>query len=359
MSRIVCRFNLTFPEFVLDAQLDIPAQGITAIFGPSACGKTTLLRCIAGLERPQSGFLQVEEALWQDDTRGIFLPIQARGIGYVFQEPRLFPHLNVRGNLNYAYRRAPQTVKPRLTFDRVADILELSPLMDRRPLRLSGGEKQRVAIGRALLAGPRALLLDEPLSALDPERKKEILPFLRRIKTELAMPILYVSHSLQEVLQLADRFVLMERGKVLAHGGANEVLSHRPDGIGSILDACVEAHEPEYHLTRLEFHGRHITVPRLNAGAGESVRLHIQPRDVSLVLDPPNFRTSVLNILEARVVEIAATENTGCYVDIKLDVGQPLWVTITKKSLDHLGLQAGQRVFALIKAVKMLQEDEH
>lgn len=360
MSALTARFDVSFPGFRLDVSLDLPGQGVSVIFGPSGCGKTTLLRCMAGLERPPSGVMRVDDEVWQDE--GVFVPIHQRGLGFVFQESRLFPHLNVRSNLEYGFHRTPQ--RQRTIFpDRVVDILGIGHLLGRRPHHLSGGEKQRVAIGRALLTSPRLLLMDEPLAALDAARKREILPFFLRLKRELNIPIIYVSHSLGEVLQLVDTLALLEAGKVLACGSVGEVFSHLElrghidkSMIGAVLDARVTGHEPEFGLTLLDFMGQALSVPRQDIPVGQTMRLHILSQDVSIVLDPPNFRTSVLNILQATVMEVGTID--GYSVDIKLDIGRPVLATITKKSFVKLGLRPGQKVYAHIKAVKMVTEGE-
>ena len=358
MTELTARFDVTFPGFRLQVSLDLPGQGVSVISGPSGCGKTTLLRCMAGLERSPSGVMKIGDEVWQDE--GIFVPIHRRGIGLVFQESRLFPHLNVRANLEYGFRRTPP--EQRSIFPgQVVDILGIGHLLDRHPQHLSGGEKQRVAIGRALLASPRLLLMDEPLAALDAARKNEVLPFFMRLRRELSVPIVYVSHSLTEVLQLVDTMVLLEAGKVLACGAVGEVFSHLElrghidrSMIGAVLDTRIASHEPEYGLTILDFMGQSLSVPKQDIPVGQAMRLHILSQDVSIVLDPASFRTSVLNILSAKVLEIGPID--GYSVDIKLDIGRPILATITKKSLVKLGLRPGQEVFAHIKAVKMVTE---
>lgn len=362
MNDISARFEVKFPGFQLEASLDFPGQGVSVIFGPSGCGKTTFLRCMAGLERSSTGMMRLGDEVWQDESRGIFVPVHRRAIGMVFQEPRLFPHLSVRDNLEYGFRRTLVQSRSILP-DRVVEILGLGQLLERRPHHLSGGEKQRVAIGRALLTSPSLLLMDEPLSALDNRRKREILPFFLRLKRELGIPIIYVSHSLEEVLQLVDTMALLEAGKVVACGPVGEVFSNMglrghigPSLIGSVLDTQVTGHEPEFHLTHLDFMGQPLCVPLQSAATGQSLRLHILAQDVSIVVDPPGLRTSVLNILKAKV--LAASDCQGHSVDIKLDVGRPLLATITRKSFVRLGLHPGQTVYAHIKAVKMIHEGE-
>lgn len=224
MSRLLARFDLARPEFRLQAQLDLPAQGVTAVFGRSGSGKTTLLRCLAGLERSPAGFMSMGGTVWQDEEQGAFIPVYRRAIGLVFQEPRLFSHLNVHANLHYGLKRTPQQERY-ISNEQVIDILGISHLMDRRPYQLSLGEQQRIAIGRALLASPRLLLMDEPLASLDRSRKQEILPFIQRLCAELKIPVVYVSHSVQEILQLADTLVLMNEGAAIAVGPIQEIFS--------------------------------------------------------------------------------------------------------------------------------------
>jgi|CXWL01.1.fsa_nt_gi molybdate transport system ATP-binding protein len=360
MSRLLARLDLRFPAFHLDVELDVLMSGITAIFGPSGSGKTTLLRCLAGLERAPHGFMQFGDDVWQDETRSRCLPLYERPIGYVFQEPRLFPHYNVRSNLLYGYQRIPQESR-RITPEQVIGILGIGHLLERRIHKLSGGEQQRVAIGRALLTSPKLLLLDEPLASLDLQRKQELLPFIRRLHGELAIPVIYVSHAISEILQLADRVVLLKEGKLIGTGALNEILTsldfrgsfgaHR---VGAVLDARVFGHDPEYGLTQLAFMEQSLFVPLQSATVGQAVRVHILSSDVSLVVGRTNFQTSVLNILEATIVEVRELNQSS--VDVLLDIGSPLIASITRKSFATLGLKPGQRVFAHVKAVAMNEE---
>ncbi len=360
MSRLLAHFDVTFPTFHLNVDMDVPMSGITAIFGASGSGKTTLLRCLAGLERASEGFMQLDTEVWQDEQIGLCLPLYKRPIGYVFQEPRLFPHYNVRANLLYGYKRIPSEER-RIAIEQVVEILGLGHLLERRIHKLSGGEQQRVAIGRALLTSPKLLLLDEPLASLDVQRKQELLPFIRRLHEELRIPVMYVSHAMAEILQLADRVVLLNDGKVVAAGALNEMLTslnvrrqlsaHR---IGAILNARVAAHETPYGLTRLEFKGQSLFVPVQSVAIGEVMRVHILSSDVSLVVGQTVAPTSVLNILEATIVEIREINQSS--VDVLLDIGAPLVASITRKSLATLDLKPGQRLFAHIKSVAMNEE---
>ncbi len=360
MSHLLARFDVRFPAFHLDVDVDVPMSGITAIFGPSGSGKTTLLRCLAGLERVPNGFMQFGTDVWQDEKIGLCLPLYKRPIGYVFQEPRLFPHYNVRANLLYGYNRVPSEAR-RIDIEQVVDILGIDHLLERRIQKLSGGEQQRVAIGRALLTSPKLLLLDEPLASLDIQRKQELLPFIRRLHEELRIPVMYVSHAIAEILQLADRVVLLKEGKIAAAGALNEMFTslqfrghfgaHR---IGAILDARVAAHETQYGLTQLEFNGQSLFVPLQSVSVGQVMRVHILSSDVSVVIGRTDCPTSVLNILEATIVEIQAIDQSS--VDVLLDIGAPLVASITRKSLVILGLKPGQRVLAHIKAIALNEE---
>ena len=362
MSTLTAQLDVQYPQFHFQVSLEFPLTGVTAIFGPSGCGKTTFLRCIAGLERSPTGVIKLGNALWQDEVQGLFLPISQRSIGFVFQEPRLFPHLSVRSNLQYGLTRTPSE-KRKLSFGQIVDILGLEKHLDRRPHHLSGGEQQRVAIGRALLTSPELLLMDEPLSSLDINRKREILPFIQRLDTELHIPIIYVSHSLQEILQLATTLVVLKEGQVTAVGSMDKVFAHLDSRgliedslIGAIIDTVVETHHPEFRLTKLGFSGRHLYVPQQEKVVGEHLRVQILSRDVSIVTRRPTFQSSVLNILEATVNEIGKVDLEQPFVDIKLDIGCPLLATITRKSLATLNLHSGQPVYAQIKTVALSQD---
>lgn len=362
MSKLWARFDVAYPDFRLDVELELPTDGVIAVFGPSGCGKTTLLRCLAGLHRASPGYLRLDRDLWQDEANGLFLPIHRRAVGYVFQDLRLFPHLSVRSNLRYGFSRTPVQER-RLEFDRVVGLLELGQLLDRRPSQLSGGEQQRVAIGRAVLASPRLLLFDEPLSSLDWRVRGEILPFIQRLDALLRIPIVYVSHSLGEVLQLGKTLIVMRAGRVQAVGPIGELLARldlrgaiEPDRLGALIDARVVGHEPEFGLTKVEFSGRPLYVPYRPRAVGESLRVHILAKDVSLVTGGPPLQTSVLNILEGRIESMGDAEGDEPSVDVRLDVGCPLLASITKKSVSQLGLRVGQRVYAQIKALALSED---
>ncbi len=359
--RIKANFDMAFTGFNLDVDLDVPAKGVTTLFGPSGAGKSTVLRCLAGLERSASGYMQVGDAVWQDETRNHFMAAHQRPIGYVFQEPRLFGHLSVRKNLEYGYKRTPEQER-QVEWDRVIDMLAIQHLLQRKPNNLSGGEQQRVAIGRALLASPKLLLMDEPLASLDSARKKEILPFIRKLHDELDIPVIYVSHSLQEVLQITDTMVLMQAGKNVATGPMTllcselELSQYLGDMSGSVIETIIDAHEEEFGLSRLRFTGGELFVPQQPLAIGAYQRVHILARNVGIALQKPQVTTSFLNIMEAVVVEVAVPDIRSHAVQIKLDVGVPLLANISRKSLHTLRLEPGQKCYALIKAVSLARD---
>ncbi|ACL72654.1 molybdate ABC transporter, ATPase subunit [Thioalkalivibrio sulfidiphilus HL-EbGr7] len=350
-------FDLKRPDFHLDVESRIPVRGVTALFGRSGCGKTTLLRCIAGLEPSARGRLVVDGETWQDARH--FLPAHNRPVGYVFQEGRLFPHLSVQGNLEYGYRRisaGQRVVQP----DEVIDLLGLEALLARRPGELSGGQRQRVAMGRALLTSPRVLLMDEPLAALDAISKTEILPYLERLHDELSIPVLYVSHSIDEVMRLADHMLLLEGGRLRAEGPIREMTTRgdlplaRAEEAVALLEAEVLDHDDEDHVSILGINGARLTLLREDLPVGRQVRLSIHARDVSIALTPP-AGISVLNCLPATVREIHEETRPG-EVLLGLDVcGQPLLARISRRSLRSLGLMPGMQVHALIKAVALVE----
>ncbi len=353
---IHARFALAYPSFMLDVDVQLPARGVTALFGASGSGKTVLLRCIAGLERAEGGMLRVKDQVWQEGRK--FLATHQRRLGYVFQEASLFPHLSVRGNLEYGYKRTAP-VERKLQFEKVLEWLGLENLVERDPAYLSGGERQRVAIGRALLASPQLLLMDEPLSALDAASKLEIYPYLERLHSELDIPILYVSHALDEVARLADHLVLLQQGRVVANGMLNEVLSRLDlptahfDDAGAVIAAEVAAQDETYHLTRLDFSGGNLWVSRIERPPGTPMRARVLARDVSVATVAPQG-SSISNILVARIMEIR--EEGRDKVNLRLDIGggQALLSRITRRSRDQLGLAAGMEVYAQVKSVALI-----
>ena len=357
MSGISASFRLRRERFALDAAFEAPARGVTALFGPSGSGKTTLLRCIAGLERT-TGKLRVNGATWQDETA--FVPVHRRPIGYVFQEASLFPHLSVRANLEYGYKRIVADER-KVRLEQVVEWLGLAQLVDRRDASsLSGGERQRVAIGRALLTSPRLLLMDEPLSALDATSRHDILPYLERLHRELDIPVLYVSHALDEVARLADHLVLLERGRVIASGALQETLARLDlptahfDDAGAVIEAEVAAQDEKYRLTRLDFPGGQLWTGRVEQPFGTRVRARVLARDVSIAMQAPHG-TSINNILNAHIVEICDEGPDKVVVRMKIGESQMLLSRITRRSRDQLGLDAGMFVCAQVKSVALMQ----
>ncbi|MDO8252088.1 MAG: molybdenum ABC transporter ATP-binding protein [Rhodoferax sp.] len=343
--------------FTLDIDLQLPGRGITALFGASGSGKTTCLRVLAGLAPQARGRVCVQGELWQDSTLGVFCPVHRRALGYVFQEASLFEHLNVQDNVKFGFRRTPAPER-RHGWDHALALLGIAHLLQRWPHELSGGERQRVAIARALAASPRILLMDEPLAALDARRKAEILPYLERLHSELDIPVLYVSHALDEVARLADHLVLLEAGRVTASGPTAELMTRldlplaHGDSAGAVLTVTVRRHDPDEHLTTASFSGGNLSVPMQAAGIGQSLRIRVQARDVSLTL-ARQTGTSILNIIAATVT--ALTPDSPGQVMVALDAGGcPLLARVTTRSAHALGLAPGLALFAQIKGVAIL-----
>ena len=344
----------TLGAFRLDAAFEFgDGAQVTALFGPSGSGKSTVINAIAGLIQPEFGRIVLGAETLLDTDRGVSVPARARRIGVVFQDTRLFPHLSVKANLLYGWQRTSAKADAR-GIDAVISLLGLERLLDRRPRTLSGGEKSRVALGRALLMNPRALLLDEPLAALDAARKAEILPYLDRLVRETKIPMLYVSHSLDEVARLADRMVLIDKGRVIAQGSLFEV-TQRLDLIagnellpGAVLEGQIAAHDEAHGLTDLVLAGERLVVPHIDKPVGESVRIRIDAPDVMLALSRPEG-VSANNIL---ATSIAAIEEAAAHADVQLALGDArLIARITRRSLDRMGLKPGMPVFAVIKSV--------
>ncbi len=343
-----------FGGFRLDAAFEAPG-GVTAIFGRSGSGKTTIINAIAGLLRPDAGRIVVDGTVLLDTAAAIFVPVHRRGVGYVFQEGRLFPHLTVRQNLGFGRWFAPRGTHP-VDRRRITAMLALEPLLDRRPARLSGGEKQRVAIGRALLAAPRLLLMDEPLAALDAARKEEVLPYLERLRDEVRVPILYVSHAFAEVARLANTVVALEAGRVVHAGPAAEVLADpalfpASDEQASVTLTARHLGDAGDGLSELALSGGRLLVPALATPPGSRLRVRIRARDIVIATRRPEA-ISALNVLEARVARIGDGDGAGASVEIALEVGADRLVArITRRSLGALGLRPGLACFALIKSV--------
>lgn len=344
---------LTLGGFDLAAAFDVPEGSVTALFGRSGSGKSTIIDCVAGLRRPDRGRIVVGGETLFDASRAN-VPPERRRLGYVFQDARLFPHLSVETNLRYGERRA-RTDRRIATFDDVVTLLGIGHLLGRRPGTLSGGERQRVAIGRALLSQPRALLMDEPLAALDRERKAEVLPYIERLRDRFGLPILYVSHAVEEVVRLAQKVVRIDHGRITGIGPVEEMLSGGAigdeHGPATVLRAVVKRHDARYGLTVLEIGaGRELVTPAIERPVGSEVRVRILARDVSLALEQPTG-ISIQNRLEASVAEIARP--SPFIVDVRLDIGAPLWSRISAKATEELALAAGKRVVALIKTVAL------
>lgn len=357
-DQVLAHFNVDYGAFHLDVDLALPGRGITALFGASGSGKTTCLRVIAGLEPASRVFLQVNGETWQDDASGMFTPTWKRPLGYVFQEASLFAHLSVQRNLEYGMRRIPATER-QVSLDHAIELLDIGHLLARKPDKLSGGERQRVGIARALATSPRILLMDEPLAALDAHRKAEIMPYLERLHDELDIPVLYVSHSADEVARLADHLVLLEAGRVVANGPIDELLTRLDLGVahgtdaGALAAATVVNHDSAFHLTQAKFSGGNLQLPQLDLPIGRQVRIRIQARDVSLSRIPQHD-SSILNIIETTVTELA--EDGPGQMMVGLDAnGTRLLARITRKSCATMNLMPGNRVYAQIKGIAILK----
>jgi len=354
------RLNVNYTGFALDVDLHMPGRGVTALYGHSGSGKTTCLRCIAGLERAEDGFIQINDEVWQDSRNGLFVPPHKRALGYVFQEPSLFPHLSVRANLEFGLKRIPRQQR-RVDMAQATELLGIGHLLERHPQHLSGGERQRIGIARALLTSPKLLLMDEPLAALDSKRKSEILPYLERLHDELDIPVLYVSHAQDEVARLADHIVLLSDGKALASGPIGETLARldlpmaRGDNAGVVINGNVSAYDVHYQLLTLQLpdSAQHLRVAHAPLALGKALRVKVQARDVSLSLQAEEH-SSILNRLPVTVTQEIAADNSA-HVLVRLDAdGTPLLARITRFSRDQLQLHPGQALWAQIKAVAVL-----
>ncbi len=350
---IELQYKVQRAAFVLDVNLELPQQGITGVFGVSGAGKTTLLRCIAGLEPAAAGRLMVSGHAWDDAAGGITLPVQQRNIGYVFQEPRLFDHLSVRANIEYGSKR--RAGNNAADFRRVVELLGLDALLERHPAALSGGEAQRVAIARALLCSPELVLMDEPLAALDSARRNDILPFLDRLHAEAQIPIIYVSHNVDEVCRLCDHLVVMDAGSVVASGPLQDVLVKLDvpvlggSNAGSVIEGTVADYDSDDDLACLEFSGGRLWVPGDVGPSGANLRLRIQASDVSLCRSRPEHST-ILNILPADVEAIQSGDGAAMLVRLRLG-NDRIVARVTRRSIRELGLGVGESLFAQIKSV--------
>ncbi len=366
--KLRCALEVRHARFSLAVDETVDLRGVIAVMGASGSGKSTLLRALAGLEPPGCAFIALDDTVLHDTASGTFLPPHRRGIGYVFQDARLFSHRSVSGNLRYAAKRARQCSGNGLAppWHEVVAALGLSTLLDRRVTELSGGERQRVAIARALMAHPRLLLLDEPLSALDHQRKTELLPYIRALPERFRIPLIYVSHAVEEVAQLADEVLILTAGRVVARGDVHQVLEHpAAEAVsghfeaGVLLDAQVRRQVPEFALTELDIAGQRLTLPRTDAAPGTPVRLRVRARDVSIALARVEG-ISIRNQLQARVLRIDA-EPEDAYAEVLLDLpGTPvqhLRARITREAAATLKLAVGQTVWALVKSVSFDRRD--
>lgn len=346
-------FSQQLGDLTLQVTQNLPAQGITAIFGLSGAGKTSLINAIGGLTRPETGRIALNNRPLFDAEKGICLPPEKRRIGYVFQDARLFPHYRVQGNLQYG-----MAASMRGQFDSIVALLGIGPLLNRFPLTLSGGEKQRVAIGRALLTAPEILLMDEPLAALDLPRKRELMPYLEKLAKEVNIPILYVTHSLDEILRLAEKVLVLDNGSVLAMGDLEEVWASnimRPwlprEEQSSVLNVSVLEHHPRYDMTALAIGDQRLWIGKVDADEGTSMRVRVNAADVSLVLQPIANNSSIRNILPAKVLECL---EIGSQVEVKLAMADHIiWARITPWARDELMIRPGQWLYAQIKSVSL------
>lgn len=357
---IEVRLQLNYSGFALDVDLQLPGRGVTALYGHSGSGKTTCLRCIAGLERASDGFVQINDHVWQDSRNGVFVPPHKRALGYVFQEASLFPHLSVLANLEFGLKRIPKAQR-RVDLAQATQLLGIGHLLDRHPQHLSGGERQRVGIARALLTSPQLLLMDEPLAALDSQRKGEILPYLERLHEQLEIPVLYVSHAQDEVARLADHIVLLSEGKALASGPIGETLARLDlplalgDDAGVVINGTVSGHDAHYQLLTLQLPDSplQMRVAHTPLDLGKHLRFKVRARDVSLSLQPGEH-SSILNCLPVTVTQEIPADNSA-HVLVRLDAaGTPLLARITRYSRDQLQVHPGQVLWAQIKAVAVL-----
>lgn len=348
-------FTVDRGSFILQAKLELPAHGVTALFGRSGSGKTTLLRCIAGLKRQKGGYMSFRGETWQEGRHN--LPTWKRPIGYVFQEASLFPHLRVAQNLDYGYRRVA-VANRRLHPDEVIYLLGLESLLERYPEQLSGGQRQRVSLGRALLTSPELLLMDEPLASLDAVSKEEILPFFERLRDELGIPIIYVSHSIDEVIRLADHMVLIDEGKVIAQGELRELLVNRElpfvrtENASAVLHGRVLRPDAGDALMQLDVDGQALLMGQHPVATGQAVRIKIMARDVGLALQPPHD-TSFLNCLPVSLLDIQPGVQPSQLL-ARLSLGDQILLSrLSVRSAENLRLRPGQALYALIKGVAL------
>lgn len=356
----VIRLELPRAGFTVRVDLALPTRGITALFGASGSGKTSVLRAVAGLERASEALIRIGGQTWQDDARGIFLPVWRRPLGYVFQESSLFDHLSVRGNLDYGLRRTRAAGAREALAEAIA-LLGIGELLGRRTSALSGGERQRVAIARALATRPSLLLLDEPLASLDHGRRQDVLPWLERLRDDWQAPMLYVSHSTDEVARLADRLVVLERGQVLAAGPIADVLAtvETPvvvgDDAGAMVVGTVVEREPDWHLAQVAIAGGRLWLRDGGHEIGSLLRIRVLARDVSLSLAAPEG-TSIQNVIACRLEAIGPDRHPSArLVRLRTEGGAALLSRVTARALSRLGLAVGDRAWALVKSVAIVE----
>ncbi len=355
-SLIEAKFYLPRRDFLLDVQFTVPAHGICAIFGASGSGKSTLLRCMAGLERAPNGYCKIHQHVWQDENT--WLPTHRRPIGYVFQEASLFPHLSVEQNLQYGLRRIPAAQHGDVS--RITQLLGIEHLLSRKPQKLSGGERQRVGIARSLVVQPQLLLMDEPLSALDDARKQEILPYLERLRDELSIPILYVTHNQHEVMRLADHILLLDQGRITLNSPLAETFGQPGSPISLYQEASILLHtrvaqiDTAWQLARMDFAGGSLWLRHENLTIGQSVRLEVLARDASLVRERPQH-TSIQNILPATITRVDQHPHPALAL-ISVHVGNTLFlVQISRRAAHDLQLAPGQNWWLQIKTAALVR----
>lgn len=353
------RFSLNRASFRFMVDLVLPRRGITALFGASGSGKTTLLRCVAGLERPHDALLQIGDAVWQDDQHRIFLPAWKRPLGYVFQEASLFDHMDVQANLHYGLKRSGGSGQ-KMALDATIELLGIGALLARRTHQLSGGERQRVAIARALATQPQLLLLDEPLASLDHARRQDILPWLERLRDELHIPMLYVTHAADEVARLADTLVVLKAGQVSACGPVADVLARMDtpvfmgEDVAALLDGTIQERDARWGLVRASFPGGNLWLRDTGVEVGRHVRLRVLARDVSIATEQPHH-TSIQNLIPCMVRTLVADIHPS-QVLVQLDCrGAVLLARITARSVETLGLAPDKAVWAQVKSVALVE----
>ena len=358
------QINIARSAFQLNLDIQLPGQGITAIFGPSGSGKTTLLRAVAGLEKNPQGLIQIGENIWQDTKQGIYIPTWQRPLGYVFQESSLLLHLSVVENLNFGLKRVLKAANSAPTAANKAlqasiELLGIGGLLQRMPDDLSGGERQRVAIARAIAMQPQLLLMDEPLASLDAARRQEIFPWLARLRDELKMPMLYVTHSAEEVTRLADHLVVLDQGYVKAQGSVSAVLTQVVNPVvvgedaGALIEGCIGAVDAQWHLSRVDFDGGCIWMRDAGLPVGKAVRIRILARDVSLAISEPT-NTSIQNQLRGSIQSMTPDKHPSQVMVVLKCGAEEVLARVTKRAVNELALQVGMPVWAQVKSVALV-----